>query len=528
MLAFYPRVWVFGLWLLLGGCQSLSLKTSQDKIITIFYFADSHGQWETHNELFWDAQGDARLARAGGFPRLKALVQQWRMKDPDGVILVDGGDTIQGSVWGVVSRGQALIPVLNSLGIDVGIPGNWEVVYGVSALKAVASRLNYPLVASNIIDESTQKHAFPSYLIIERKGIRIAFIGYTDPDVPERQPPSYSKGFKYLKDEVLPDIISDLRSKQKVNAVVLVSHIGLPKAVELSSRLEGVDYHLSADTHERTYEPVQALHPVVEPGAFTSFLGQLQLHFRDGKLVKTDWKLIELTEDKFPQEDPQVKDIIAQQKQKLGAFDQVIGYAQEPLYRYGVNETVLDMILADAIREAAGTEIGLSNGFRFGTPVGPGPIYESDLFMIYPVNMPLRVGRVRGHQLKEFWEREVENVYSQDPRKLFGGWLPRPSGMTLKIDLSKPFGQRVVEIRVGGHAIDWNRWYTIAACEREGDPDNRLCRIQPVADARSLSIDAHQAVKLYFKKHSPLKPLNERRVEVIGMKEPVRSQFYRR
>lgn len=242
--------------------------------ITLLHFADSHAQWEEHPEMFWNEQGEVTsIVPTGGFPRMKAVVDEFRKTDPEGVLLLDGGDTIQGSAWAVKSKGADLVPVLNLMGIDLAIPGNWEVVYGTATFQEIAKKLKYRFIAANVFDEKSGELVFPPYLIIEKKGVRLAFIGYTDPDVPERQPPSYSKGFIYKKDEVLPPLIREIREQNKADAVILMSHIGLPKAVELSSRLDGVDLHLSADTHERTYTPIMKKHPVVEPGAFTSFLG---------------------------------------------------------------------------------------------------------------------------------------------------------------------------------------------------------------------------------------------------------------
>ncbi|MGZ3749340.1 MAG: 5'-nucleotidase C-terminal domain-containing protein, partial [Pseudobdellovibrionaceae bacterium] len=208
--------------------------------------------------------------------------------------------------------------------------------------------------------------------------------------------------------------------------------------------------------------------------------------------------------------------------------EKIIGTTKEPLYRYAVNQTNLDMILADAIRTATKTDIGLSNGFRFASPIVPGSIQEKDLWTIYPINNPLRVGKVTGAQLKSFWEQEIENVYSSDARKLFGGWLPRPSGMTLKFKVGAPFGQRVQEIRVGGKLLELNKIYTIAACAREGDPQNKVCRIPNISEPKDLSVDAHEAVRMYLKTHKGIKAPTDQRVIAEDLPNTVRSQFYRK
>ncbi len=172
--------------------------------------------------------------------------------------------------------------------------------------------------------------------------------------------------------------------------------------------------------------------------------------------------------------------------------------------RYNVVETSLDLVLSDALREAAGTDIGLSNGFRFAPPKLAGPIRESDLWDWYPITTKLKVGEVTGKQLRAFWERELEHVFAADPEKLFGGWVPRPSGMTLRFVAHAPMGERVREIRVGGEPLEDDRIYSVVACEREGDEPHKVCRIPNVRNPRVLDLDAHEAVRRYLARHSPL------------------------
>ncbi len=192
--------------------------------------------------------------------------------------------------------------------------------------------------------------------------------------------------------------------------------------------------------------------------------------------------------------------------------------------RYNVVETNLDDHLSDALREAAGTDIGLSNGFRFAPPTLPGPITEADLWNWYPITTRLKTGKVTGKQIREFWEREAEHVFSPDPEKLFGGWLPRPSGMTVKLVANAPQGQRVREIRVGGEPLEEDRLYTIVACEREGDDPNKVCRIPHVKEPRVLDLGAHEAVRRYLAGHSPLKGSTADRVTVEDRPSVLRSQ----
>lgn len=506
---------------------------SPRRAITVLFLADLHAQLETHPELFsrparsGDPDAHERVVPAGGVARLATAIEAIRRERPGAVLVVDGGDTIQGSGAAALSEGAAIVKGVAPLGIDVGVPGNWEVVYGTTALRRRASELSYPWVATNIRDAATHAPVFAPYVVREIGGVRVAVVGFTDPDVPRRQPPAYSDGFMYDDASGLGAAVRSARTEGKAEVVLLASHIGLSKAIGLSSRLTGVDVHLSADTHERTYEPVDVNGTwVVEPGAFGSFLGRLDLWIEGGKIVEKSWKLMEITANDFP-EDAAAKRVVEEAMAPFRArLDEVIGETSTPLLRYDVVDNALDAVLSDALREASGTEVALSNGFRFGAPIQPGPLRASDLWDVYPIVTKLKTGRVTGKQLYDFWERELENVFSRDPERRFGGWVPRPSGMTLTLAADAPVGRRVRELRIGGQPVVPDRSYSITACDREGDLPDSVCRIPGARDVRVLDIDAHEAVRRYLRRHRPLPPPAQGRVVALDRPHPLRTQGF--
>lgn len=501
-------------------------EADRPKRITLAYIADLHAQLEAHPELFWHGDKE-EIAMAGGVGRVARAVEMLRKERPGEVMFMDAGDTFQGSAPANWSDGQVMIPALNAMGLDLAIPGNWEVVYGAGALRTNTAALRYPTVAANILDAKTGKPVFPRYAIRSVNGVRIAVIGFTDPDVPARQPPSYSAGLKFAGAEVLQPLIDELRPKADV--VVLLTHIGLPKAVDLAGKLKNVDVLLSGDTHERTYEPiVRGSTWVVEPGSFGSFLGRLDLTVTRGRVTARHWELIELRASRFA-EDPRVAEIVRVSLAPYRArIDRVIGRTEVPLMRYEVAETSTDKVLTDALKEAGGTEIALSNGFRFSSPIMPGPIRESDLWNVYPIVGKVKVGKVTGRQLRDFWERELEHVYASDPEKLFGGWLPRTSGMTVRFVAHAPFGQRVKEIRVNGKPLRDDAVFTVTSCDREGDPPDTICRIPHARDVHVLGLDEHEAVRRFLAKHSPVTAAEVApgRIVAEDLRPGVRSQYY--
>ncbi|RAL22276.1 bifunctional metallophosphatase/5'-nucleotidase [Lujinxingia litoralis] len=494
--------------------------------LTVLFVADLHAQLYEHPELFWHEGQEDRLEMAGGFARVAAAIDAIKAENPGRVLVLDGGDTLQGAGEAALTQGAAVVPALNALGLDAAIPGNWEVAYGPQVLKDRAAELDFPLFAANLRDEASGERLFAPYIIREVGEVKVAVIGYTDPDVPFRQPPAYSRGLSYQGPEELPALIDEVRQDQGADVVLLLSHIGLAKAVQLTGELEGIDVHLSSDTHERTYEPiVEKSTWVVEPGAFGSFLGRLDLKVHRGQIVDKRWELIELTAEAYP-EDAEVRALIDQATAPTRAeLSQVIGHTSGVLARHNVIETTLDNLLSDALREATGTEIALSNGFRFGNPVLPGPIVEGDLWKFYPVVTELKTGQVSGAQIRAFWERELENVFAHNPADRFGGWIPRPSNMSVRFEARAPRGERVKEIRVGGELLDDERLYTLTACEREGDEPHMLCRIPNAQNTRIHTLDAHDAVRQYLQKHPDAMRHYEDRVVAEDLPRILRSQL---
>ncbi|HYG33224.1 MAG TPA: bifunctional metallophosphatase/5'-nucleotidase, partial [Clostridia bacterium] len=161
--------------------------------VTLLYIADLHAQLEEHPELFWNS-GKEELVPAGGLARVAAAVNSIRKEKPGQVLFLDAGDTLQGSGPAAWSEGAALVQPLNALRLDLALPGNWEVVYGIPALQRRVAELNYPMLAANVLEADTGKPSFSRFSVREINGVRIGFFGYTDPDVPRRQPPGYSKG----------------------------------------------------------------------------------------------------------------------------------------------------------------------------------------------------------------------------------------------------------------------------------------------------------------------------------------------
>ncbi|MBO3098642.1 bifunctional metallophosphatase/5'-nucleotidase [Gelidibacter pelagius] len=494
--------------------------TAKDTMsITILQTADIHGQLDAHPELFWE-NGEIVFKERGGMAHIKTIFNQEREKNPNRTLIVDGGDLIQGSGYAALSEGRVMSNVVKNMGYDVIIPGNWEVVYGKDIMMEVMQDFDTEIIVQNMYHEDGKEPLFPAYTIKEIEGVRLAFIGINDPDVPVRQNPIFSKGIAFSGlDNSVKQLVDDIKFKEKADVIFLVTHIGIFKQVELSNSpiAEHADYILGNDTHERVREMIQGKYAkVTEPGAFGSFVGKLTLHFVDGKLVGDDYELIDVDPEVYPA-DKTIQALVDKEKVPYkDHLETIIGYTEAPIYRYLTVENPMDNLITDAARWKTGADISISNGFRFGNPIvpengEPAPITRANLWNLIPVNENVKTGKATGKQIKNWLEKEMHNAFSQDPTERFGGWLVRFSGMEVDFKSQNPRDERITSITVKGEEMQDDKYYTISACVRPGDPIDNLCRMSDVEDVKEMDYTIHDAVEEYLKKHSPVSPKLEGR-----------------
>ena len=525
---------IIGLFILISTVLSCTKQeTNSEEIITILQTADIHAYLNTHNELF--VENDSIVFRnAGGLANIKTLVDRIRDENPDGTLFIDGGDLIQGSGESVLSEGKIFPPIVQKMNYDLLIPGNWEVIYGKEVMMNLMQNYKTNVIVANMFHETDEKPLFPPYWITEKKGIKIGFIAYNDHEIPIRQNPIFSKGIKFTEvKENLKELISELKTNQKVDVLFLIAHIGISKQVLLADNpaVKGVDFILGNDTHERIRKPIEGKYAkVVEPGAFGSFVGKLDLKFKNKKIVGYEYELIEVDPEKYVA-DKELQNLIdkeiAPYKEEM---QKILGHTSTPLYRYLVNENPMDNFITDALLWKSNADFAVSNGFRFGVPIVPDEtgksiITQEDLWRMVPVDEYMKVGEVSGEQIKNWLEKEIHNVYAKNPAERFGGWLVRFSGMTLRFDSSKEFGERVLEVKIKGELLDLNKTYKMGSCNRTGEAEHFLCRLPNAQNVELKSFTLHEAVKEYLAEKKVIHPKIEGRAIAIDLSENSFSQM---
>jgi S-sulfosulfanyl-L-cysteine sulfohydrolase len=511
-------------------------ETPKNGTITFLQTTDVHCQLHAHDELFLENK-QLTFRKTGGYAHLATALDVLKKENPENTITIDTGDMFQGSMLSVKTTGKAFVPLLNALNYDLYLPGNWEVVYNKKNMQKLMGGLLAPKVCANMFhdlgDGKKGELIFQPYQIVHRLGVKIGILGYTDPMVPLRQSPLYSKGIIYTKpEENLKQYVEILREQEQCDFVIVLSHLGLSQQIALGNHPDskGVDYIFGADTHERVRKPIQTTNSkIVEPGAFGSFVGRLDLKVENGKITGEKYQLIEVNPQKFPAKKT-VFNIVEQiEKPFKEEINKVLGYSTVPLYRNFVVENTIDTLIVDAIKWKVKADVVLSNGFRFCPPRTPGKdgkvvITEGYLYDMLPVDSTIRTAKATGKQILEWLEKELQNVFAKDASKRFGGWLVRFKGMQVEFKAFEAEGNRVQSVTIAGQKLNLTQSYVLCACEREGDPEDMICRMRGVKESKNTEFTLHGTMKDYLKQFSPVTPILRQDAKILDAPQDLLSQ----
>jgi sulfur-oxidizing protein SoxB len=468
-----------------------------DEKLTIFQMNDSHAYIEEHNELFW--HGDkAEYHTVGGFSRIGHLINEAKSERPDSVLALDCGDTIHGTYPAVTTQGEAVVPILNVMGFDA-MTAHWEFAYGPKQLKQLSQKLDFPILGINCYDRKTRRPFLDPYIIKEMDGLNVAIVGLASNIVDKTMPSSFSEGLRFTLGRFeLSSIIGMLRKERKVDLVILISHLGFPQDMKIAEEVVGIDVLLSGHTHNRLNHPVNIKDTIIiQSGCHGSFLGRLDVNIKRGKIGSYEHQLITITPD-IPQ-DEEVEGLVQEGVGPCkGHLMEEVGHCTTTLNRYTVLEATMDNLLLQAIREAAGTELAFSNGWRYGSPIPPGKITLNDLWNIVPTNPPVSTVDLSGKDIWNLMENSLDRTFARNPFDQLGGYVKRCIGLNLYFKVENPKGYRIQDIFVGGEPIDFNRSYSAAFMTTQGIP------LVYGMHRKDLEVSAIDALKAYLSSKDPV------------------------
>ncbi|MEE9209556.1 MAG: thiosulfohydrolase SoxB [Kiloniellales bacterium] len=446
------------------------------------------------------AQDFAALARSygkiGGLDRLATLIKAIRAERPGRTLLLDGGDTWQGSYTSLASQGADMVEAMNALGVEA-MTAHWEFTYGTERVEELIGALAFPFLAGNVRDTEWDEEVFDAAASFERGGVRIAVIGQAFPYTPVANPgymiPTWSFG---IREKSLRERVAKVRAAG-AQLVVLLSHNGFDTDRKLAGRVDGIDVLLSAHTHDALPVALEIDGTLmISSGSHGKFLSRLDLEIKDGRVADYRFKLIPVFADAIapdPEMAALVQRIRAPHEAELG---RVLGRTEGLLYRRGNFNGTFDDLICRALIEERDAEIALSPGFRWGASLLPGQdITVEDVYSQTAITYPSAYRtEFTGAALKDVLEDVADNLFNPDPYYQQGGDMVRVGGMSYAIDIAKPIGRRISELTLArsGAPIEADKSYVVSgwASVNEGTQG------PPVYDLLARHIERHRVIDI--------------------------------
>jgi len=435
------------------------------------HFGIAPGTRDAHAFTHLDFERAARAYGAmGGFAHIATLIKRLRNGRKD-ALLLDGGDTWQGSATSLWTRGQDMVDAQKLLGVDV-MTGHWEFTYGAARVKEVverdfAGRIDF--IAQNVRTADFGDPVFAPYVIKRINGVAVGIVGQAFPYTPIANPRYFVPEWTFgIQEEGLQKSVDDARAKG-AQVVVLLSHNGMDVDLKVASRVTGIDAILGGHTHDGVPQPTLVANArgrtlVTNAGSNGKFVGVLEFDVKPGGIAGYRYRLVPVFANLLPPDRDMDALIDAARAPFRSKLDEKLAVTGQLLYRRGNFNGTFDQVLLDALMAEKNAEIAFSPGFRWGPSLLPGDaIRYEDLLDQTAITYPyVTVNALTGDTIKTILEDVADNLFNPDPYYQQGGDMVRVGGMQYAIDPTQSVGRRITRMELGGKPIEAGKQYKVA------------------------------------------------------------------
>jgi sulfur-oxidizing protein SoxB len=416
------------------------------------------------------AQAAKRYGKVGGFAHLATLVKRLKATRP-GALLLDGGDSWQGSATALWTNGQDMIEASKLLGVDI-MTGHWEFTLGAARVKQVVEndfKGRIQFLAQNIATADFGDPVFDAFTLREMNGVPVAIIGQAFPYTPIANPRHFVPDWTFgIREKEMQATVDAARAKG-AQAVVLLSHNGMDVDLKMAARVTGIDAVLGGHTHDGVPAPVIVSNAagktiVTNAGSNGKFLGVLDFDVKDGKVSDFRYRLLPVFADLLPA-DREMEQLIAAQRAPFETrLAEVLAVNEDLLYRRGNFNGSFDQLILDGLMAELDAPIAFSPGFRWGTTLLPGePITAERLMDQTAITYPYTtVTTMTGEAIKTVLEDVADNLFNPDPYYQQGGDMVRVGGLQYAIDPAAKIGRRISDMRLHGKPLEAGKRYRVA------------------------------------------------------------------
>ncbi len=434
-------------------------------------FNVKRGTREAHAFTYLDFEAAAKTyGKIGGFAHLATLVKQLKASRP-GALLLDGGDTWQGSATALWTKGQDMVDACLALGVDI-MTGHWEFTQGAARVKEIVEKDfkgKVEFLANNVKTTDFEDLVFKPYTLREMNGVLIAIIGQAFPYTPIANPRYFTPDWSFgIREEDMQKTVDEARSKG-AKVVVLLSHNGMDVDLKLASRVRGVDAILGGHTHDGVPGAIPVKSPggttlVTNAGSNSKFLGVLDFDVKNGQIADFRYKLMPVFSNLLAADsamDSLITKIRAPYESKL---NEPLARTDAMLYRRGNFNGSFDQLILDALMESKNCEIAFSPGFRWGTSLLSGQAITREHVMDQTATTysHTTVSEMTGDTIKTVLEDVADNLFNPDPYYQQGGDMVRVGGLQYTIDPLAAQGKRISDMRLSGKLIEAGKTYKVA------------------------------------------------------------------
>jgi sulfur-oxidizing protein SoxB len=425
--------------------------------------------FDTHNNF---AELAKKFGMMGGIAHMKPIIDHVKKeRGKENVLLLDSGDTWQGTAVALKTKGAAIVDAQNYLGVDVMV-GHWEFTYGKERVMELIGKLNGEFISQNVIDndpfsDDFEEPIFPPYTIKEIGGAKIGIIGQSFPFTSTANPKRFTENWSFaLRHESLQEYVNMLRKEDKVDCIVVLSHDGFSVDQELAKKVTGVDFILSGHTHDPSPEPIIVNDTVIIiSGSHGKYVGRLDLDIKDKKVAGYNFKLIPVASNLIPA-DKEGEALVAKVYEPFDKeLNEVLGTTKNILYKRDTFYSTFDSLIGQAIQDKVKSDIVFTPGYRWGTTVLPGgDILKDNVYEMTAITYPeVYTFDLKGAVIAKLMEDIADNVFNANPLLQQGGDMSRLTGASYSIKIDAKSGERISDFMIGGKAIDIKKTYRVSS-----------------------------------------------------------------
>ena len=442
-----------------------------------------------HSYTYLDFEKAARrYGKVGGFAHLATLIKQLKASRP-GALLLDGGDTWQGSATSLWTDAQDMVDASKLLGVDV-MTGHWEFTYGMERVKHIVEKDfkgRIEFLAQNIKTNDFGDPVFKPYTLRTVNGVPCAIIGQAFPYTPIANPRYLVADWGFgIQEENMQKVVDEVRAKG-AQVVVLLSHNGMDVDLKMASRVRGIDAIFGGHTHDGVPMAVPVANPggktlVTNAGSNSKFLGVMDFDVKGGQVADFRYRLLPIFANQL-KADPEMDALITRVRQPYETkLAEKLAVTDGLLYRRGNFNGSWDQLICDALMDVQGAEIAFSPGFRWGTTLLPGDTITRELMMdqlaiTYPY---ATVSEMSGETIKTILEDVADNLFNPDPYYQQGGDMVRVGGLAYTCSPAQKMGGRISDMRLGGKPIEADKKYKVAGWAPVAEEAKSLPGVKPV------------------------------------------------